>query len=368
MASRVVSVLRLVVDANNELGSWNKFLKRCDIAVINVDFSDKLPKGASESVVREAIRNEDHRKGAALLNAIGEEGMAIFDTFDIAVQEIGYKDLIKRFEQHFGHRENVIILRHRFLGSRQSEGESVSSFIRRVSVAAGACELGALREDMIVQVVIKGMESAKLRGELLITADLDLAKLKEICSRFECADRTEDVLRGREIEVDRVRGERVTAEVLRVTLGRCFKCGNEGHFARSCPKGESKAIVCFKCGKEGHIYRFCPEAPRVAKVKCFRCSEEGHFARICPKREHKAIVCFRCNREGHISRFCPEGSGRIVRDIICFGCGQKGHMAAQCSDRKDAQSVTRVEEVAREGRGKRMTLISTSEDPLDEEL
>ena len=81
MASRVVSVPRLVVDADNELGSWNKFLSRFEIAVINVDFMDKLPKDASEEAVREAVAREDHRKGAALLNAMGEEGMSIFDTF-----------------------------------------------------------------------------------------------------------------------------------------------------------------------------------------------------------------------------------------------------------------------------------------------
>ena len=40
MASRVVRVPRLVVDTANELGSWNKFLNKFEIAVINVDFMD----------------------------------------------------------------------------------------------------------------------------------------------------------------------------------------------------------------------------------------------------------------------------------------------------------------------------------------
>ena len=123
-----------------------------------------------------------------------------------------------------------------------------------------------------------------------------------------------------------------------------------------------------RCGQSEKRERVTVEVLRVTLGKFFKCGEEGHFARSCPKRERKMIVCFRRNREGHISRLCPERRGRIMRDIICFDCGQSGHIAAQCSDRKDAQSVTRVEEVAREGRGKRITLISTSEDPLDEEL
>ena len=320
MASRVVSVPRLVVEEDNELGSWNKFLSRFEIAVINVDFMDKLPNDANEEAVREAVAREDHRKGAALLNAIGEEGMSIFDTFDIPVHNIGFKDLVKRFEQHFGRRKNLIILRHRFLGSKQSEGESMSSFIRRVSVAAGACRLEGLMEDMIVQVVIMGMESVKLRGELLVTADLNLSKLKEICSRFECADRTEGVLRGRDLEVEKVRAEGGAGKASRVAQGKCYNCGEEGHFAKGCRKGGRKTIVCYKCRKEGHISRFCPE-----------------------KSETK-------------------------KEITCFACGKTGHIASQCPDRKETKSVTRGELEGREGQGYKEMVACAGGEQQDEEL
>ena len=58
--------------------------------------------------------------------------------------------------------------------------------------------------------------------------DLNLTMMKKICSKFKCAERTEDVLKERKIEVEKVRGKRVMAEILRVTLGRCFKCGESG--------------------------------------------------------------------------------------------------------------------------------------------
>ena len=80
ISSRVVSVPRLSVDVDNELGSCNRFLKRFEIAVINVDFKEKLPKDAKGDAVTEAIEMEDHRKGAALLNAI-EEGDGYFQHF-----------------------------------------------------------------------------------------------------------------------------------------------------------------------------------------------------------------------------------------------------------------------------------------------
>ena len=41
------------------------------------------------------------------MSAIGEEGMAISETFDIEVDNLQYKALITRFEEHFREREKT---------------------------------------------------------------------------------------------------------------------------------------------------------------------------------------------------------------------------------------------------------------------
>ncbi|KAJ8018421.1 hypothetical protein HOLleu_43604 [Holothuria leucospilota] len=52
----------------------------------------------------------------------------------------------------------------------------------------------------------------------------------------------------------------------------CFKCGQEGHEARSCPNRR-----CGKCLQVGHDKAECPN-----EVRCNLCGEEGHVSGACP--------------------------------------------------------------------------------------
>jgi Zinc knuckle len=41
-------------------------------------------------------------------------------------------------------------------------------------------------------------------------------------------------------------------------IGRCFRCGEKGHFASSC----LNATVCFRCNGLGHIAKYCSQPPK----------------------------------------------------------------------------------------------------------
>ena len=52
----------------------------------------------------------------------------------------------------------------------------------------------------------------------------------------------------------------------------CFKCGEEGHEARSCPNRR-----CGRCMQVGHVKTECPN-----EVRCSLCGEDGHISGSCP--------------------------------------------------------------------------------------
>jgi len=77
----------------------------------------------------------------------------------------------------------------------------------------------------------------------------------------------------------------------------CRRCKGFGHLARNCRNGkegekgveipQNKFEVLrsrvMQCGVEERVVR----SMRTAVVKCFRCGEEGHKCRMCPKKEKR---------------------------------------------------------------------------------
>lgn len=211
--------------------------------------------------------------------AMGDKAEDLLLSFKLApADEINYKKLLAKFDDHFGVRKNVVFERQRFLRRKQESGESVDDFIADLHRLANTCEFKDMKDEFIRDALINGIRDRRLSDSLALDRDMTLAKA---AARIR---QKEELQRNKTEQPGGSRGGTSDVGFVRAGGGRPQRQqrrdnNNKGSGGGSGkPGNRDSGKECGKCGRSPqHAFSACP----AKKSTCGKCKRTGHWAAKC---------------------------------------------------------------------------------------
>lgn len=216
-----------------------------------------------------------------LIYCMGDEADDILRSFTFTADESvkSYTTVKEKFDKHFIPKRNVIYERALFNSHRQEPGEPVDSFITTLHTLSENCDYKDLREEMIRDRIVVGINNATLSEKLQLDSKLTLADAILQVRQSETVKLQQPTLRGtsKDIPVGAVQANRQAKQSTRVKQSRPTKEKPDTRVKhnRQAKPDNSK---CQWCGKSpSHDRQRCP----ARELTCHRCKKSGHYEVVC---------------------------------------------------------------------------------------
>lgn len=208
----------------------------------------------------------DDVKIALLLHYIGENGLDIYNSFNLTENENTIELVLKKFDEYCNPKKNVTMETFKFFNMTQQQGQTFCEFETALRKQIKFCEFACSGEckkfeDRILRdKIILGVFDKVLQTKLLESKESDLDDVIKKCKVAELAAKNKKTLENKaedKMAIDAVqRGARPKDGKQREKT--CFRCGSTWNFEhrQACP-----------AMKEGR--------------KCNKCKQPGHFASMC---------------------------------------------------------------------------------------
>ena len=103
------------------------------------------------------------------------------------------------FDGHCKPRKNETVVGFKFFSRTQDPGESQEKFVTDLKLLATTCNFGDLKDSLVRDRIIFGIQDRQLREELLKIPDLDLQRCLSICRAAELSKtRTKTLKRAKQ--------------------------------------------------------------------------------------------------------------------------------------------------------------------------
>ncbi|UYV63703.1 K02A2.6-like [Cordylochernes scorpioides] len=215
----------------------------------------------------------------ALIYILGEKAEDALISFNLTDIEINnYEIVVKKFEEHFIGKRNVIFERAQFNRRYQQDGEAVEEYIRVLHKMAENCNYGSLKEEMIRDRIVVGVKNLQLLEKLQLEPNLTLERAIQAACQTECVKQQQTILRSTTTQaanVDQVyEKKKPPPRRFNSTFGK--RDASKKSKFQKWSKPEKSG--CIRCGaSKFHPYKDCP----AKEVKCHKCKKVGHFAKVC---------------------------------------------------------------------------------------
>ena len=200
----------------------------------------------------------DATKIKIMLNLAGREAIERSRSFVFGENESTLQNWKAKFYQLCQPMKNLIILRHNFNTKQQKEGESFHAFLTGLRNQADACEFGDMKDELLRDRIVVGINNTKTKDLLFAEPNLSLQRAIEICELREGAEKAAQALKS-EAEVTVVkmkkqgRRQHNSKEQVSKDSFKCKYCGYN-HDKRRCP---AFGKTCAKCGRRNHFAAMC---------------------------------------------------------------------------------------------------------------
>ena len=84
--------------------------------------------------------------------------------------------IIEKFDHFCRPRKNITMLRHKFFIYGESEGQRFLAFVTELRQLSEECEFGELKDSLIRDLIICGVNDSRLRERMLQEPELDLQR------------------------------------------------------------------------------------------------------------------------------------------------------------------------------------------------
>ncbi|RVE41869.1 hypothetical protein evm_013477 [Chilo suppressalis] len=187
----IVSLKPLCVqNGENAAEIWKKWKLRFEI------FKD----------ANEIAKFPESKQVAIFLNAIGDDGIEIFNSFNLDRTQTKLEDVLKKFDEKFSPHTNITVERYNFFTRMQKPDESLEEYLTIINNLATTCDFGNLKQSLIKDMLIIGMKNTYIKKRLLQEEGLTVESTMKIAKSLELSQERSSKLMRQDTKNEMVQG------------------------------------------------------------------------------------------------------------------------------------------------------------------